>query len=209
MFVSSSVQDSMHRLICSAFSTSSHPMFCCWTPRNQFTRKYEQQKTFLIYYTVRIDIIGSTYRPSLAKKTRWLSLLCVRKWRSKFIWGLRVELLAYKDFLLGLCSLLLSKSPNYILPKCKHKGLWLRAPASSQKSTFTWAIRCWVRFSLRASVATDVDIWIEHEFDMCCYSVHLLQRCGECNDVSKTPHSKKRIRLKSWWHLVLRKEYGE
>ena len=68
MFVSSSVQKNMRRLTCPAFSTSSHPMLCCWTRNKQFTRKYEQQRTFLVRYTVEIDNIGSTCGPSLVNK---------------------------------------------------------------------------------------------------------------------------------------------
>ena len=37
-----------------------------------------------------------------------------------------------------------------------------------------------------SSVATDVNFQIEDRIDMCCYSLRLLQTCGEYHDVSRT-----------------------
>lgn len=60
-----------------------------------------------------------------------------------------------------------------------------------------------------SNVATGIGLSIEDGVNMCCYWVHLFQRCGEYNDVSQNPHSKEHTRLKSWWYLAFRNEHGE
>jgi len=74
-------------------------------------------------------------------------------------------------------------------------------------SSTPWHAEC--VSTTKSNAATDIGLEIEDGIDMCCYWVHLPQRCGEYNDVSKTPHSKNNTRLKSWRHIAFRNEHGE
>lgn len=86
---------------------------------------------------------------------------------------------------------------------------WFRVSASLQKCTLpdTWRVE-WVSNS-QSNAVTDTGLSTEERVDVCCYWVRLLHRCGEYNDVSKTPHSKNNTRLNSWRHLAFRNEHGE
>jgi hypothetical protein len=152
MFVSSSVPKNMRRLTCPAFSTSSHPMLCCWTRRNHFTRKYDQRKTLLICYTVKIDSIGSKCRPSRVNKIEWLS------WHVAFVCQKTSHRNMHED---RVSSCLHKKPPSLGFLLFHHLSIsiafyqndqrcrpWFWTSASSQKSTFMQAMAFWVRLNV-------------------------------------------------------------